>query len=64
MKILHASTRREPFGRTIAEALACGDGALRARLGEAARRTAGKRCSRERNVSEGLAVYCSLVHGR
>jgi glycosyltransferase involved in cell wall biosynthesis len=39
------------------------DGALRARLGEAARRTAGERFSRERYASEVLAVYRSLVHG-
>ncbi|WP_164008132.1 glycosyltransferase family 4 protein [Pyxidicoccus trucidator] len=102
---VHASTRREPFGLTIAEALACGrpavvshasgaaeglssgvdalavppgdvgalvaalrtlleDGALRARLGEAARRTAVERFSRERYASEVLAVYRSLVRGR
>ncbi len=102
---VHASTRREPFGLTIAEALACGrpavvsrasgaaegltdgvdalavppgdmgalvaalrtlleDGALRARLGEAARRTAVERFSRERYAGEVLAVYRSLVRGR
>ncbi|MFP2932459.1 glycosyltransferase family 4 protein [Pyxidicoccus sp. 3LG] len=102
---VHASTRREPFGLTIAEALACGrpaivsrasgaaegltdgvdalavppgdmdamvaalrtlleDGALRARLGEAARLTAVRRFSRERYASEVLAVYRSLVRER
>lgn len=102
---VHASTRREPFGLTIAEALACGrpaivsrasgaaealtdgvdalavppgdrdalvaalralleDGALRARLGEAARRTAVARFSRERYAREVLAVYRALVPGR
>jgi glycosyltransferase involved in cell wall biosynthesis len=101
---VHASTRREPFGLTIAEALACGraavvsrasgaaegltdgvdaltvppgdmgalvtaleslleDGARRARLGEAARRTAVERFSRERYAREVLAVYRSLVPG-
>ncbi|WP_163990455.1 glycosyltransferase family 4 protein [Pyxidicoccus caerfyrddinensis] len=101
---VHASTRREPFGLTIAEALACGraavvsrasgaaegltdgvdaltvppgdmgalvtaleslleDGARRTRLGEAARRTAVERFSRERYAREVLAVYRSLVPG-
>ncbi|NTX06104.1 glycosyltransferase family 4 protein [Myxococcus sp. CA040A] len=99
---VHASTRREPFGLTIAEALACAtpsivsrasgaaealtdgvdawliepgdapllattlrtllsDSALRARLGEAGRKTAGARFSRERYAREVLAVYRSLL---
>lgn len=99
---VHASTRREPFGLTIAEALACGrpalvsrasgaaeeltdgvdalavppgdvgalvaglrtlleDAGLRARLGEAARRTAVERFSRERYAREILGVYRALV---
>lgn len=99
---VHASTRREPFGLTIAEALACGrpalvsrasgaaelltegedaltlpsgdaealagamrrlaeDPALRERLGQAARRTAVERFSRERYAREILDVYRSLV---
>ncbi|WP_224364806.1 glycosyltransferase family 4 protein [Hyalangium versicolor] len=101
---VHASTRREPFGLTIAEALACGraavisrasgaaeqltegvdavtlpsgdatelaaalgrlveDAGLRARLGEAARRTAVERFSRERYGRQILEVYRSLVGG-
>ncbi len=102
---VHASTRREPFGLTIAEALACGrpavvsrasgaaegltdgvdalavapgdrgalvgalrtlleDAGMRARLGEAARRTAVERFSRERYAREVLGVYRSLVRER
>ncbi|KFE71499.1 glycosyltransferase family 4 protein [Hyalangium minutum] len=99
---VHASTRREPFGLTIAEALACGrpaiisrasgaaelltegvdaltlpsgdtealaramrqlaeDPALRERLGQAARRTAVERFSRDRYAREILDIYRSLV---
>jgi glycosyltransferase involved in cell wall biosynthesis len=99
---VHASTRREPFGLTIAEALACGrpavisrasgaaelltegvdaltlpsgdaealavalrtlveDAELRERLGQAARRTAVERFSRERYAREILGVYRTLM---
>ncbi|HYH94377.1 glycosyltransferase family 4 protein [Hyalangium sp.] len=99
---VHASTRREPFGLTIAEALACGrpavisrasgaaelltegvdaltlpsgdaealalalrtlveDAELRERLGQAARRTAVERFSRERYAREILNLYRTLV---
>lgn len=99
---VHASTRREPFGLTIAEAMACGrpaivsrasgaaeqltdgvdaltlpsgevepltkamgvlaeDAGLRERLGQAARRTAVERFSRERYAREVLEVYRGLV---
>ena len=99
---VHASTRREPFGLTIAEAMACGrpaiisrasgaaeqltdgvdaltlpsgdapalaralrtlveDAGLRERLGQAARRTAVERFSRERYAREVLTVYRGLV---
>jgi glycosyltransferase involved in cell wall biosynthesis len=99
---VHASTRREPFGLTIAEAMACGrpaiisrasgaaeqltdgvdaltlpsgdtqalaralrtlaeDAGLRERLGQAARRTAVERFSRERYAREVLNVYRGLV---
>ncbi|MDY7227003.1 glycosyltransferase family 4 protein [Hyalangium rubrum] len=99
---VHASTRREPFGLTIAEAMACGrpaiisrasgaaeqltdgedaltlpsgdvealkealrtlveDAGLRERLGQAARRTAVARFSRERYAREILAVYQGLL---
>lgn len=98
---VHASTRREPFGLTIAEALACGraaiisrasgaaeqltegvdaltlssgdaealagamralveDAGLRERLGQAARRTAAERFSRERYAREILNIYRAL----
>jgi glycosyltransferase involved in cell wall biosynthesis len=98
---VHASTRREPFGLTIAEAMACGrpviisrasgaaelltegvdaltlpsgevgalaaallrlveDAGLRERLGQAARRTAVERFSRERYAREILEVYRAL----
>jgi glycosyltransferase involved in cell wall biosynthesis len=98
---VHASTRREPFGLTIAEALACGrpaiisrasgaaeqltegedaltlssgdaealagamrtlveDAGLRERLGQAARRTAVERFSRERYAREILELYRAL----
>jgi glycosyltransferase involved in cell wall biosynthesis len=99
---VHASTRREPFGLTIAEAMACGraaiisrasgaaeqltdgvdavtlpsgdvealaralrtlaeDTGLRERLGQAARRTAVERFSRERYAREVLNVYRTLT---
>jgi len=99
---VHASTRREPFGLTIAEALACGRPAiisrasgaaelltegqdaltlpsgdvealaagmlkladapeLREQMGQAARRTAVERFSRERYAREILGVYRSLM---
>ncbi len=99
---VHASTRREPFGLTIAEAMACGraaiisrasgaaeqltegvdaltlpsgdaealaralrtvleDAGLRERLGQAARRTAVERFSRERYAREVLDVYRALL---
>ncbi|WP_224243260.1 glycosyltransferase family 4 protein [Hyalangium gracile] len=99
---VHASTRREPFGLTIAEALACGrpavisrasgaaeqltdgvdavtlpsgdaealaaalrslmeDAGLRERLGQAARRTAVERFSRERYAREILDLYRELA---
>lgn len=98
---VHASTRREPFGLTIAEAMACGrpaiisrasgaaeqltegvdaltlpsgdvealasalrrvveNEALRERLGQAARKTAVERFSRERYAREILDVYRAL----
>jgi glycosyltransferase involved in cell wall biosynthesis len=99
---VHASTRREPFGLTIAEAMACGraaiisrasgaaeqltdgvdavtlpsgdtaalaralralteDAGLRELLGQAARRTAVERFSRERYAREVLDVYRALT---
>ncbi|WP_426733197.1 glycosyltransferase family 4 protein [Myxococcus faecalis] len=102
---VHASTRPEPFGLTIAEALACGrpslvsrasgaaevltdgvdarlltpgdaqalasamrqllsDAPRRARLGEAARKTAVEHFSRERYAREVLAVYHAVLSTR
>lgn len=102
--VVHASTRPEPFGRTVAEAMACGrpvvataaggvtelfadgvtavgvrpndpaalaaaigrlvdDPGLRAKLGDAARATAGERFSPERFGRELAAVYHEVLGG-